>query len=385
MRDEWDYDIIPRMKLNNPFVLAGYRGPEYFCDRVAETERLCSAIRNESHVTLLSPRRYGKTGLIWNAFNALAQDKEYVTIYVDIFGTQNLAEFTKALANAILGRLDMPLEKVGGAAKRLIQGMRPTLSYEETSGKPSLTFEVTDVQAERTLEQIFDYLSEHDQRTVIAIDEFQQICNYPEKGIEATLRSYVQFVPARFIFAGSKQHLMRDMFTSPKRPFYQSTLMMPLDTILEEPYYAFAERFFHEAGRHLDRNVFHALYTRFEGITWYLQALLWDLYAAGGDILEVQQLDEAVKQRILANEYDQQRVLELLPDGARRLVNAIAHEGVVKSPQAGKFIEKYSLRAASSVKTSLDMLVDKEILYHGQNGYVVYDRFLAEYLRSASY
>ena len=125
--------------------------------------------------------------------------------------------------------------------------------------------------------------------------------------------------------------------------------------------------------------------TRFEGITWYLQALLWDLYAAGGDILEVQQLDEAVKQRILANEYDQQRVLELLPDGARRLVNAIAHEGVVKSPQAGKFIEKYSLRAASSVKTSLDMLVDKEILYHGQNGYVVYDRFLAEYLRSASY
>ena len=373
------------MKLNNPFVLAGYRGPEYFCDRVAETERLCSAIRNESHVTLHSPRRYGKTGLIWNAFNALAQNKEYETIYVDIFGTQNLAEFTKALANAILGRLDTPLEKVGGAAKRLIQGMRPTLSYEETSGKPSLSFEVTDVQAEKTLEQIFAYLSEHDKRTVIAIDEFQQICNYPEKGIEATLRSYVQFVPARFIFAGSKQHLMRDMFTSPKRPFYQSTLMMPLETIPEEPYYTFAERFFSEAGRVLDREVFHTLYTRFEGITWYLQALLWDFYAAGGDVLEVQQLDEAVKQRILANEYDQQRVLELLPDGARRLVNAIAREGVVKSPQAGKFIERHSLRAASSVKTSLDMLVDKEILYHGQNGYVVYDRFLAEYLRSAAY
>ena len=138
-------------------------------------------------------------------------------------------------------------------------------------------------------------------------------------------------------------------------------------------------------GRRLNRKVFHALYTRFEGITWYLQALLWDLYAAGGDVLEVQQLDEAVKQRILANEYDQQRVLELLPDGARRLVNAIAREGVVKSPQAGKFIERHSLRAASSVKTSLDMLVDKEILYHGQNGYVVYDRFLAEYLRSAAY
>ena len=166
--------------------------------------------------------------------------------------------------------------------------MRPSLSYDEASGKPSLSFDISAVQADKTLEQIFKYLSEHERRTVIAIDEFQQICNYPEKGIEATLRSYVQFANARFIFAGSKQHLMRDMFTSPKRPFYQSTLMMPLDVIPEDAYYRFAERFFHEAGLGLERAVFHALYERFDGITWYMQALLWDFYADGGDVKEVQ-------------------------------------------------------------------------------------------------
>ncbi len=52
------------MKLSNPFVISGYRGPEYFCDRVTETERLCTIVRNEGHVTLLAPRRYGKTGAI---------------------------------------------------------------------------------------------------------------------------------------------------------------------------------------------------------------------------------------------------------------------------------------------------------------------------------
>ena len=369
------------MKLRNPFVLSGYRGPEYFCDRVAETDRLCSAIRNESHVTLLSPRRYGKTGLIWNAFNELSRDGEYETVYVDIFGTQNLADFTRSLANAIFGRFDTPLERIGGAAKRLIQGMRPSLSYDEASGKPSLSFDISTAQADKTLEQVFTYLSEHERRTVIAIDEFQQICNYPEKGIEATLRSYVQFAQARFIFAGSKQHLMRDMFTSPKRPFYQSTLMMPLDVIPEDAYYCFAERFFREAGHNLEKAVFHALYERFDGITWYMQALLWDLYTADGDVKDVRQLDEAVRQRILANEYDQQRVLELLPDGARRLVKAIAAERTVKSPQSGDFIAKYDLRAASSVKVSLNTLIDKEIVYPGRDGYVVYDRLFAEYLR----
>jgi len=58
------------MKLNNPFVRAGYEGPEYFCDRVAETEALIRAIASGSNVTLFSPRRYGKTGLISHVFHA---------------------------------------------------------------------------------------------------------------------------------------------------------------------------------------------------------------------------------------------------------------------------------------------------------------------------
>ncbi len=370
------------MKLNNPFVLIGYHGPKYFCDRVAETRRLCSLIRNESNVTLLSPRRYGKTGLIMNVFERLSKNREYETIYLDVFGTQNLAEFTKLLAASVIGRLDTSLERLKGAARRLVQGVRPSLSYDEASGRPTLSFDVASVQAEKTLADVFDYLKERDRRIVVAIDEFQQICNYPEKGVEAILRSHVQFSPARFIFAGSKQHLMRDMFMSPKRPFFQSSTMMPLGVIAEEPYYEFASGFFAEAGRKLDRDVFADLYRRFGGVTWYVQALLWDFYASGEDITSAKQLDEAVRERVLSNEYDQQRLLEILPAGARRLLKAVAAEGVVKAPQSSEFISKHGLRAASSVKTSLDMLLDKELLYRADDGYVVYDKILAEYLRT---
>ena len=369
------------MKLNNPFVIAGYKGSEYFCDRVAETQKLCDAIRNESHVTLLSPRRYGKTGLIRHAFERLEEDG-YETIYLDIFGTQNLAEFTNALAQAVIGRLDTPLEKVGGAAKRLIQMVRPTLSYDEQSGSPQLSVTLSAEQVPATLDEIFAYLKQHDVRTVVAIDEFQQIREYPEKGVEALLRSHVQFSSAQFIFAGSKQHLMREMFTSPKMPFYQSTLMMPLDVIGEQPYFEFAERFFEAVGRSLSHEVFHALYERFDGITWYMQTILWDFYASGEDITSVAQLETSVANRVAANEYNQQQLLEILPDGARRLLRAVARERFVKEPQSGEFVAKHGLRAASSVKTSLQMLLDKQLLYRDDRGYVVYDRFLAEYLRN---
>ena len=372
------------MKPNNPFILAGYEGPEYFCDRVAETNELLRTLENDSNVTLLSPRRYGKTGLICNAFNKLSKKREVETIYIDLFGTQDLAEFTKALANAVIGRLDTPIEKAGGIAKRLIQSLRPTISYDDASGKPSLTFDISAGNSNKTLAQIFEYIKERDRRVIIALDEFQQICNYPEKGVEATLRGHIQFSPARFIFSGSKQHLMREMFTSPRRPFYQSTYMMPLDVIPKEPYYKFAAKFFEKNGHRIARDVFHELYVRFDGITWYLQAILWDFYASGEDILDMGQLDAVVAKRVKSCEYDQQRVMEILPAGARRLLRAIAAERKVKEPQSGAFVAKHGLRAASSVKTSLKMLVDKELVYPAADGYVVYDRLLAEYLRNSA-
>ena len=48
-------------KLGNPFVYQGYEGPEYFCDRTEETENVISALKNGRNLTLISPRKIGKT------------------------------------------------------------------------------------------------------------------------------------------------------------------------------------------------------------------------------------------------------------------------------------------------------------------------------------
>ena len=70
------------MKNANPFVIKGYHGTEYFCDRQKESRQLRSAIANGRDVTLMAPRRYGKTGLIHNVFYHLP--KTYKCIYLDI-------------------------------------------------------------------------------------------------------------------------------------------------------------------------------------------------------------------------------------------------------------------------------------------------------------
>jgi hypothetical protein len=77
------------------------------------------------------------------------------------------------------------------------------------------------------LDEIFHYLAVSDKPCIVAIDEFQQVAQYPEKNAEALLRTYVQHCnKAHFIFAGSQRYLMGEMFISPARPFYQSVSIL---------------------------------------------------------------------------------------------------------------------------------------------------------------
>lgn len=48
------------MKPNNPFLVAGYYSPEYFCDRRQEAETVMNALYNGRNITLVAPRRMGK-------------------------------------------------------------------------------------------------------------------------------------------------------------------------------------------------------------------------------------------------------------------------------------------------------------------------------------
>lgn len=90
---------------------------------------------------------------------------------------------------------------------------------------------------ETTLEEIFIYLEQADKPCIVAIDEFQQISSYPEKNLEAILRTKVQHCSnSNFVFAGSQRHIMMNIFNSPSRPFYQSVSMMHLGAIPLEVY-----------------------------------------------------------------------------------------------------------------------------------------------------
>ena len=370
------------MKPNNPFLIAGYHSPEFFCDRKAETATILDALHNGRNITLIAPRRMGKTGLIHHAYYQLKEQKvDIVTLYMDIYSTQTLGDFVRLFANTVLGQLDSMPQKALGRISQFIRSCRPVFTFDEMTGTPKVTVDVSPAEEESTLKEIFDYLGSSEKRCYIAIDEFQQIAEYPEKGVEALLRSYIQFLPnVHFIFAGSKQHVMQEMFASSKRPFYQSTQLLTIGTINRDEYAYFAMEHFANHDLKLPREVFDEIYDKFDGHTWYIQNLLNRLYGYNRNV-EMELVSYAVEQIITEQSYSYADLLKAYSAGHVRLLKAIAQEGCVKEVLAGDFISKHRLKAASSVRSALKKLIDNELVYQTADGYIIYDRFMGEWLR----
>ena len=98
-------------ELNNPFVVYGFKGANYLCDRNAETEILIKGLENERNITLIAPRRIGKTGLIRHVFTRINEQwPGFCCIYFDVLATKTLEQFVQVMARNVHGRLDSPTQ-----------------------------------------------------------------------------------------------------------------------------------------------------------------------------------------------------------------------------------------------------------------------------------
>ena len=237
--------MILRDEIFNPFFIGRYVDKQYFCDREKDTETLVRHILNGRNVALISPRRLGKSGLIHHTFAQDVIKDRYTTIYVDIYATKDLCEMVKALSEAIVKAVG---QKKSWHEKffSFIKSLRVGFHIDAVSGEPSFDIGIGDIEnPDKTIRELFDYMEASEKPCILAIDEFQQIREYPQTNTEAFIRSLVQQCSrTSFIFCGSKRHTMTDIFYSPAKPFFQSVISQSLKPIPMETYVEFAGRMF---------------------------------------------------------------------------------------------------------------------------------------------
>ncbi len=376
------------MKNNkNPFLLKGYISKDLFCDREKEQEQLLQNVQNGIDTTLISPRRMGKTGLIFRFFDYLSEKGNIEPIYVDIFSSRNLSEFIKLMAEAILHKYPEKTP-VGNKFLNFIKGFRPLIGYDPLSGQPQIQINYqSEQEKEYTLQGLFNFLESQGELIVIAIDEFQQISNYPEKNIEALLRSYIQkLANIRFIFCGSQRNLMINIFSNIKRPFYASTQFLFLEKIDSEVYSSFIQNKFSESGIQITADALTMILDWSLGHTFYTQSLCNILYYTTNGQISQETVKVACMELLKRNEPVFYQYRQLLTTAQWNFLIAIAKEGEVKQLTAQKFISRYDIGTPANARRISKSLLEKELLLEitakKETKYRVYDVFLSQWLEN---
>jgi len=355
------------IQVKNPFLTKGYISPEYFCDREDETAAILSAIKNGRDIILYGKRKLGKSALIKHVFHKLGA--KTLTTWVDLLPSENFGDFLTLTATAVMNTY----EESDPVYKKLWEGMkrlRPTLTYDEVSGTPNVSFDLNDATARiNTFSELIKLLSKISKKVVIALDEFQQIQQYPEENIEEHLRTLLQSLPnVTIIFSGSDQHMLLDMFNQIDRPFYDFGQHLKLGPIDSDKYVDFIETQFKKHKRSIDRGDIYNYIEWCNHRTMNIQVLSNRLFSTQYKKITKEHISH-MKETILKEKEDIYYTLRrLVSKGQWKVITAFAQEGKVYEPYGKKFMQKYGFTNSSTIRRVVQFCLDRGLLYRSQDG-----------------
>jgi hypothetical protein len=374
----------------NPFVYGEVVPGDAFVGREVELDRLIDDLATGQKVFLISPRRYGKSSLVRQAFDGLAR-RGALTVEITVSSYSSYMAFLEGYARA-LAALETKWDRTRTWLTSAIQSTRPELRFEPKDtglGRVSVAFPLvrTDRDVNRLANEIFalpGQLAAARKRTVVvALDEFQAIEGFNGGSVEHALRAAAQHQrQVGYVFAGSEPSLMEKMI-GPRRPFYKAGPVMRLEKIPADIFADFIERRFAKSGIKPEAGLGVAIVDLAGNLPYDVQRLAhetWDdVRGVGGRRAGLEHL-HATLGRLLA---EQQTVFEAI---WQRLT--LAQRGVLRAVvlQGGRELlsadtrARHRLGGPSSIQTSLAALMKQDLLLKEGPRYVVVDSLLREWV-----
>ena len=368
----------------NPFVLSPSIPDDLFCDRQDESRSLIKCMTNQENIVLTSPRRVGKTGLVYHCFAQEIIKDQYITVSVDILHTTSFQEFILELGNAVFKSVAKRNERLMKYFMACLRSLGGSFGIDPATGSPTFDIKLGQISTpEYTLDEIFEYLENAEKPCIVAIDEFQQILKYQGVNMEALLRGRIQKMKnTNFIFAGSERRMMNEMFFSDKRPFFQSATLLQLEPIALPVYSDFVKFHFQKAGKDIDETAIEWAYQQYDGITMYTHKLFHDAYAETekGESCRTEDMQRISSQLIQQNAKRLQELLAYISEQQKELLYAIASEKQTSQLTSSAFVKRHHLKSASAVQSAARKLLEFELITEQSKTFSISDPLLRIWL-----
>jgi AAA+ ATPase superfamily predicted ATPase len=209
----------------NPFIYGEVVSESAFIDREEEVQRLVRDLTDGQKLFLLSPRRFGKSSLVAEAFRQL--EKQNVrTLVVPVSSYASYLQFLERVTDRLF-RAAGPWDRVKDWLGRFVNKIKPQARFDLSTGDVSVSFgaggEIDPAPIAPEVFALPGELARHGGfKMAICLDEFQQVRNFDGQSVEDALRNSVQVQrDVGYVFSGSQPSLMEEMLSA-KRPFHKT-------------------------------------------------------------------------------------------------------------------------------------------------------------------
>ena len=213
--------------MENPFRFGVIVEKDCFTDREKERQQIKQSLNSGNHLILISPRRFGKTSLVKDATKNLKRP----IIYLDLQLITDVSDFTARLLRHVL-KIDK-WEKI----KQTIAAFRivPTISLDPQTNAMDISFQPSMTKdwflALEDAFNLIEKIGENGKKPIVILDEFQEILTI-HKNLDKQLRSILQHHQhVNYLFLGSIESMMKDIFEKKKSPFYHFGQLLGLKKI----------------------------------------------------------------------------------------------------------------------------------------------------------
>jgi len=371
--------------IKNPFSFGSIVKNEKFCNRKEELYQLKKHIKDNYSVWLFSPRRYGKSSLV----HKMLEDESITGIYFDFYNVRSVDDFCKKYADTIAKQLFSWDQEISTIVKKIgsyFSNLKSSVSFDEF-GHPSFRIEKLDITDQKDVETILNVpneIAKNSKKPIcIAFDEFQEINRIDPFLINWMRSAFQNHEKISYVFLGSQQSLMEDIFSSDYSPFYEFAEKMNLRAIKAKEWEVFIKQKFEENDLLIKQKQIDTILEKSGGhphFTQYFSSAVFDLIREGLD-QNREDFTEIWMGRILQSQsLFFQDIYDQLTNIQRQVLTTLA---VIK-PKDELFSSasrmKYQLPTSSSILRAIQAMSKRNIIIKADTRYSIINPIFKEWL-----
>ena len=372
-----------------PFHFGTVASGDYFYDRAEDAVKLHDLVAGGQNVVLYAPRRYGKSSLAMKAAEAWKKDG-FVCIYFDLMRVESIDEFIRSYANAAIaaeGRTEHGIRTILAT----LASVRPKITVGD-DGRPAIELDFgRKGPAAKSLEEVLslpETLSSEKRRIIVIFDEFQEVATLSRHlPVERIFRSVIQHQrKTRYLFLGSKTHLMRRMFNDRTRPFYNSASTMQLPKPSKDESATFLRTRFRSTGMEIPDEVVEEIIRASDNIPYYIQAVALHTWLSanrrGDGNPTTADVAMALDELVGMQRDVYEAIAERLGETARRILSSLAQEPTARFN--ADYRARHALPGTTTIGSALTKLLNDGLVEKDARGCRIADPLHSLYLRAAA-